>query len=276
MEGESVPTSCCLGAGQLLPHDALSGGDTCFVLGPGLIPFSGCVGPDTYGYGENCVGDGAPFMAVDPEECGCSFVIEGSGCYKANDIPGQQWFVFLDGDSCEEVVEPPEGAYWAIYNETEAPADASCLVMEGESVPTSCCLGAGQLLPHDALSGGDTCFVLGPGLIPFSGCVGPDTYGYGENCVGDGAPFMAVDPEECGCSFVIEGSGCYKANDIPGQQWFVFLDGESCVDGAPSIAPSMAPTAEEPPRPIATVVIFAAALVLIGIVAAIRSMSLRP
>ena len=125
------------------------------------------------------------------------------------------------------------GSYWAIYNATTAPAVDSCLVTEGDAVADDCCLDAGELLPHSALKeGDDTCFVLGPGLIPFSGCVGDGVSGYGENCSGEGAPFVAADAAECGCSFVIEGSGCYKANDIPGQQWFVYLDGDSCKEEA--------------------------------------------
>eukprot|EP00526_Cylindrotheca_closterium_P017219 CAMPEP_0113615354 /NCGR_PEP_ID=MMETSP0017_2-20120614/7656_1 /TAXON_ID=2856 /ORGANISM="Cylindrotheca closterium" /LENGTH=312 /DNA_ID=CAMNT_0000524585 /DNA_START=438 /DNA_END=1376 /DNA_ORIENTATION=+ /assembly_acc=CAM_ASM_000147 len=233
-EGDKVADSCCLGTGaDLVPHEALKGGDSCFSLGPGLIPFSGCVGDGVAGYGENCVTDKAPFNAADATECGCSFVLEGSGCYKANDLPGQQWFVYLDGASCEAPT-PPSGSYWATYNETTGPAVDSCLVSEGDKVADSCCLGTGaDLVPHEALKGGDSCFSLGPGLIPFSGCVGDGFAGYGENCVTDKAPFNAVDAAECGCSFVLEGSGCYKANDLPGQQWFVYLDGTSCkVDEA--------------------------------------------
>ena len=99
----------------------------------------------------------------------------------------------------------PDGAFWAVYNATADPADPACLVTEGDSVPESCCTGAGTFTPHSALQGDDTCFVLGPDLIPFSGCVGDGIAGYGENCEGEGAPFVAANAEECGCSFVIEG-----------------------------------------------------------------------
>ena len=115
-----------------------------------------------------------------------------------------------------------------------APANSTCLVTEGEAVDDSCCMDAGEIMMHSDLAGNYTCFVLGEGLIPFSGCVGDGVAGYGENRSGEGAPFDAMDAGECGCSFVIEGSGCYKANDIPGQQWFVYLDGEACATSTPA------------------------------------------
>lgn len=127
---------------------------------------------------------------------------------------------------------PASGAYWAVYNATAAPAESSCLVSEGTSVDDACCTAAGIFTPHADLQGESTCFLLGPGLIPFSGCVGDGVSGYGENCDGGAGepPFFAKDAAECGCGFVIEGSGCYKANDLPGQQWFVYLDGEACKE----------------------------------------------
>ena len=91
-----------------------------------------------------------------------------------------------------------------------------------------------QQMFHKNAAGNDTCFAIGDpadGLIPFSGCVGDHKVGYGEDCSGAGkAPFVAANATECGCQFQIEGDGCYKANDLPGQQWFVYLDGESCHD----------------------------------------------
>ena len=123
------------------------------------------------------------------------------------------------------------GTFWSVYNVSVAAADDACIVEEGESVPDSCCASSdAALTPHKALQGEnmDSCFSLGPGLVPFSGCVGEGVYGYGEDCTGEGAPFMAASAEECGCNFVIEGSGCYKANDLPGQQWFVYLDASIC------------------------------------------------
>lgn len=132
-----------------------------------------------------------------------------------------------------------DGSYWAVYNATAGPAEAACLVEAGTMVDVSCCTDEdAAITKHDDLRGDDTCFSLGPGLIPFSGCVSDGVYGYGENCDGgDGTPpFVAADAEECGCDFVIEGSGCYKANDIPGQQWFVFLDAETCK--SPTAAPT--------------------------------------
>ena len=124
---------------------------------------------------------------------------------------------------------PASGSYWAVYNISD-PAEDSCNVTTGMSIEDSCCTVAPDIPLHDALKGNATCFSLGPGLIPFSGCVGDGVAGYGENCDGgDGVPpFVAKDAAECGCDFSIEGSGCYKANDIPGQQWFVFLDGVAC------------------------------------------------
>lgn len=126
-------------------------------------------------------------------------------------------------------MQEAQGSYWAIYNVSLANATGDCLVAEGIAVAESCCLNAGESLPHAALQGNDTCFLLGPGLVPFSGCVGDGVAGYGEQCVGEGAPFVAQDAAECGCEFVIEGNGCYKANDLPGQQWFVYLDGGLCT-----------------------------------------------
>ena len=124
---------------------------------------------------------------------------------------------------------PTEGSYWAIYNATGAPAADYCIVPEGTAVKDECCtMASDSILPHAMLQGNDTCFSLGPGLIPFSGCVADGVAGYGENCETDEAPFLAADATECGCSFVIEGDGCYKANDLPGQQWFVYLDAASC------------------------------------------------
>lgn len=120
------------------------------------------------------------------------------------------------------------GSYWSVYDSVAAPAAGECIVTEGISVPESCCT-AGSITQHADVQGDDTCFVLGPDAIPFSGCVGDSVAGYGENCSGGGqAPFDAKDAEECGCTFIIEGSGCYKANDLPNQQWFVFLDGDAC------------------------------------------------
>lgn len=132
---------------------------------------------------------------------------------------------------------PDSGAYWAVYNATAGPAEDSCLVTEGDSVDDSCCTSSTDITPHAVLKGeeGFSCFSLGPGLIPFSGCISDGVAGYGENCVTDDAPFMAATAEECGCSFVIEGTGCYKANDIPGQQWFVYLDGSACTDMEPDM-----------------------------------------
>jgi len=126
-----------------------------------------------------------------------------------------------------------EGSFWAVYNTTVAPADASCLVAEGTAVDMACCEDTEDITFHSTLQGEDTCFLLAPGLVPFSGCVGDGVAGYGESCTGEGAPFVAKDAAECGCSFVLEGSGCYKANDLPGQQWFVYLDGDACKDDGP-------------------------------------------
>lgn len=124
------------------------------------------------------------------------------------------------------------GSFWAVYNATAAPADASCLLTAGMVVDDSCCESTDAVKTmHSMLQGNDTCFTLGPGLIPFSGCVGDHVAGYGEICDGGGmAPFNAANATECGCTFQIAGDGCYKANDIPGQQWFVYLDGEKCHD----------------------------------------------
>lgn len=132
------------------------------------------------------------------------------------------------------------GSYWGIYNLTAAPAMESCIVTEGDSVDMACCEDAGEIMKHADLQQGNTCFSLGEGLIPFSGCIGDGVAGYGENCVTDKAPFAAATAEECGCSFSIEGTGCFKANDIPGQQWFVYLDGDKCkteMEGDPDTTP---------------------------------------
>ena len=145
------------------------------------------------------------------------------------------------------------GSYWAIYNETIASAEDLCLASPGESVDESCCLGAGETLPHAAVKQGDeTCFELAPGLPAFSGCVGDALYGYGENCSGDGAPFVASNAGECGCGFVIEGSGCYKANDLPEQQWFVYLDSAACIgESEPDETPAPSPASPSAPPPAA-------------------------
>ena len=147
----------------------------------------------------------------------------------------------IDARSLQDMdmdMEMESGSFWAIYDAEMAPANSTCLVTEGEAVDDSCCMDAGEILAHSDLQGNYTCFVLGEGLIPFSGCVGDGVAGYGENCSGEGAPFEAMDAEECGCSFVIEGSGCYKANDIPGQQWFVYLDGEACATSTDAPTPA--------------------------------------
>ncbi|KAL3929804.1 MAG: hypothetical protein SGARI_004651, partial [Bacillariaceae sp.] len=98
-----------------LPHAAIIQADeTCFLLTPELPAFSGCVGDMLYGYGEDCAGEGAPFVAENAAGCGCEFTIEGSGCYKANDLPDQQWFVFLDASMCaamEATPAPTAGAH---------------------------------------------------------------------------------------------------------------------------------------------------------------------
>lgn len=139
-----------------------------------------------------------------------------------------------------------QGSYWAVYNATAGPAAASCLIDAGKAVDASCCTGTDDITYHDMLRGNATCFSLGPGLIPFSGCVDDGVAGYGENCDGgEGAvPFVAKDGMECGCDFNIEGTGCYKANDIPGQQWFVFLDGDECKQetSSPTAAPDSGTT----------------------------------
>ena len=126
-----------------------------------------------------------------------------------------------------------EGSYWAVYNATAAPADDICIVEAGTPLPSKCCTSDdAAITPHDALRGDATCFSLGPGLIPFSGCVGDGIAEYGENCDGGAGtpPYVAADAAECGCSFVVAGNGCFKANDIPGQQWFVYLDGYACKE----------------------------------------------
>lgn len=144
----------------------------------------------------------------------------------------------IDARSLQMTTEVGEGSFWAIYDEAVAPANSTCLVAEGEMVDDACCMDAGEMIAHEDVAGNFTCFELDEGIIPFSGCVGDGVAGYGENCTGEGAPFDAMDAEECGCSFVIEGSGCYKANDIPGQQWFVYLDGESCAESTSEPASS--------------------------------------
>jgi hypothetical protein len=140
----------------------------------------------------------------------------------------------IDARSLQMSSEAGVGSYWAIYDEEMGQANSTCLVAEGEMVAEECCTEAGELLAHEDVAGNYTCFELADGIVPFSGCVGDGIAGYGENCTGEGAPFDAMDAEECGCSFVIEGNGCYKANDIPGQQWFVYLDGGACAESTPS------------------------------------------
>jgi hypothetical protein len=139
---------------------------------------------------------------------------------------------------------PGAGSYWSIYNTTIGGANDRCNVAVGSPVSVNCCLGATEpLVPHSSSQG--TCFA-GPVGTSFSGCIGDGIAQYGEDCTG--GDFMAADANECGCGFQMQGSGCFKSNDLPGQQWFVYLDGKNAcagttsTGGGSSTGPPPAPT----------------------------------
>eukprot|EP00630_Chrysocystis_fragilis_P011176 CAMPEP_0197410090 /NCGR_PEP_ID=MMETSP1165-20131217/30835_1 /TAXON_ID=284809 /ORGANISM="Chrysocystis fragilis, Strain CCMP3189" /LENGTH=168 /DNA_ID=CAMNT_0042936583 /DNA_START=44 /DNA_END=550 /DNA_ORIENTATION=- len=137
------------------------------------------------------------------------------------------------------------GGAWHVWNESTgvaevAPSMCTDDVAVGDMVDDSCC-------DIDAWLGlvmGDffvpyTCMALqlGSGVVRAYANCEDGTFTYGETCAEEGEdyPFPSTantteltmiteTSAECGCADVIQGSGCFRANDVgDGRQFFVEL-----------------------------------------------------
>ena len=119
----------------------------------------------------------------------------------------------------------PHG-YWTVY---EGFLPEKCKADVGARVDASCCTNMpGNSFLEDLFADATCTHPLKLGnrtVAAHLECHVGDTFTYAEGCYDESAG--VADCDNCG-SIVVDNSdyGCYKANDITGQNWFVYV--ESC------------------------------------------------
>ena len=136
-------------------------------------------------------------------------------------------FVFL-GPEPEASGASPHG-YWTVYEEGLAPEE--CKADVGARVDDSCCTNnPGNIFLEDLFADATCTPPLELGGLTVAAhleCHVGDTFTYAEGCYDEAAG--VADCDNCKLPVVDNSDyGCYRANDIPGQNSSYFVYVESC------------------------------------------------